>query len=225
MSNSVYLYCTDFSELPTESQFEYFFKMSGTEYEAISAIPLFWLCLFSDADVRIFSSNGEFDLPEGEPGDNFRPYAYLCCSKTMGIERLKNRESIMCLALGEKRFSLYEEWISRLEAEPFKNIMVRTEELDWMGEEGELEEQLRQAFKDLDNCYYQEKLFFTVAMTNIMGLWERANPKELDAYLLVGTANDAQGWPPQLMIDPVTPTPESMLPTSEKKSKWFFWKK
>src|SRR5450830_860719 len=209
MANRVYLCCTDFQNFPSESQFDNFFQASGTEYEANWAIPLFWLCLFSSADIRILPAdhnrsdvdNGheEEELDDDEFDDESRAYAYLFCSRSDGIQRLKQRAVMLEKALGDEHYALYGEWIARLEAETFHNILVRTEELDAMGSEGELEEQLREALKYLGGDHQQE------------------------GFRVVGSANGPQRWPPLLATKPDIPSPQKSLPL-QKKSKWLFWK-
>jgi hypothetical protein len=233
MANRVYLCCTDFQDFPSESQFDDFFKVSGTEYEANWAIPLFWLCLFSSADIRILPadhnrSEADNGHEEEEPDDDefdeeSRAYAYLFCSLSDGIERLKRRAGMLEQALGEERYALYGEWIARLQAETFRHILVRTEELDAMGSEGELEEQLRAALQYLDGDHQQEGFRMTGAISNIAGFQEDANLARCEGFALVGSANGPQRWPPLLAKKPAIPPPEKSLPP-QKKSKWLFWK-
>jgi hypothetical protein len=233
MANRVYLCCTDFQDFPSESQFDEFFKVSGTEYEANWAIPIFWLCLFSSADIRILPAahnrsdvdNGreEEELDEDEFDDEPRAYAYLFCSRSDGIERLKRRAEMLEKALGDQRYALYGEWIARLEAETFQHILVRTEELDAMGSEGELEEQLREALKYLESDHQQESFRMTGAISNIAGLQEDANLTRCESFALVGSVIGPQRWPPSLATKPAIPSPQNSLP-SQKKSKWLFWK-
>lgn len=212
MSNRVYLCCTDFPDLPAESQLEDFFRVSGIEYEAKACVPLFWMFLFSGADVRILPANHNgFD-------DDSHPYAYLFCSRLTGLERLRSRAEMLERALGSERYALYLEWITRLESENFQNILVRTEELDWMGEEGELEKTLRKAYKHLEDVRQQEGFRMSNAMNDIAGLWQNEVLSECEAYELVGSANSAQRWPPRFVEQPV------IAPPPVKKSKWLFWK-
>lgn len=237
MANRVYLCCTDFSDFPTESQFDKFFKVSGIEYEANYAIPLFWLCLFSSADIRILPTDhnrsdvdnegedGEQhdDDFDGESDDDSRPYAYLFCSRSTGIERLRRRAEMLEKALGTERYALYGEWIARLEAETFHHILVRTTELDGMGSEGELEEQLRQALEYLDSDHQQEGFRMIGATSNIAGLRENEDLTRCEAYTLTGSVGGPQRWPPLLTTKPTIPASQSAsLP--RKKSKWLFWK-
>lgn len=233
MANRVYLCCTDFEGFPTESQFDDFFQVSGVEYEANYAIPLFWLCLFSSADIRILPADhnrsdvgdGDEDgeLHENEFDDESRSFAYLFCSRSAGIERLKRRAGMLEKALGAERYALYNEWIARLEAETFHHILVRTEELDGMGAEGELEEQLRNALEHLDSDHQQDSFRMSAATSNIAGLREDEDLARCEGYALVGSANGSLRWPTLLTVKPDMPSSPSSSPPP-KKSKWLFWK-
>ncbi|WP_144424000.1 hypothetical protein [Herbaspirillum hiltneri] len=233
MANRVYLCCTDFQDFPTESQFDDFFKVSGTEYEANWAIPLFWLCLFSSADIRILPANHnrsdvdsgheEDELDDDEFDDESRAYAYLFCSRSDGIERLKRRAGMLKKTLGDERYALYCEWTARMETETFHNILVRTEELDVMGAEGELEGQLREALEYLESSHEQEGFRMIGAISNIAGLQEDMNLARCEGFALVGSANGPQRWPPSLTTKPSISSSQSSLPP-QKKSKWLFWK-
>ncbi|WP_343586722.1 hypothetical protein [Herbaspirillum sp.] len=212
MSNRVYLYCTDFPGMPAESQSEDFFKASGTEYEAKACVPLFWMCLFSSSDIKLLpADHNGFD-------DDSRPYAYLFCSKAAGIERLTRRSEMLKDALGPDRHALYLAWIERLKSEPFQNVLVKTEEIDWMGQEGELEGTLRKAYKHFEAARQQEGFQMSNAMNDIAGLWEDETLNTCESYELVGVANTAQQWPPRFSKQP------ERHPAPPKKSKWLFWK-
>lgn len=213
MSNRVYLCCTNFSELPTGNQWEEFFQVSGIEYEAKACIPIFWMCLFSTSDIKIVPINHNgFD-------DDSRPYAYLSCLRTDGVSRLKYLAPMMEKSLGQDRFALYSEWISRIECEPFTNILVRTEELDWMGAEGELESTLRKAMKHLEQATSRGEMRMSNAMNDIAGLWHEEILSECESFELVGSANTKESWPPRFTPEPVT------LHPLEKRTWWMFWKK
>lgn len=214
MSNRVYLSCTGFQSLPKPDQWEAFFKQSGVEYEANACIPIFWLCLFSAADVRIVpSDHNGFD-------DDWHPYAYLMGNREAGIERLRARAPMMKAALGELRFSLYSEWLSRMETETYENILVRTEELDWMGEDGELETTLRKAMQHLEKVSAEGSMRMSHAMNDIAGLWSQEVLNKCESYELVGAANTTPRWPL-----PFVPRPESTPPVIlERKPWWAFWR-
>lgn len=214
MSNRVYLYCTNFQSLPKPDERETFFKQSGVEYEANACIPIFWLCMFSAADVRIVpTDHNGFD-------DDWRPYAYLFCSRKLGIERLHTRAPMMKDALGDLRFSLYTEWLARMENEPYENILVRTEELDWMGEDGELEKTLRKAMQHLEKVCAEGSMKMSNAMNDIAGLWSQEILNECESSELVGSANTSPSWPLPFVPRPIrsTDTPH------EKKPWWAFWR-
>jgi uncharacterized RDD family membrane protein YckC len=197
MSNRVYLSCTNFSEFPTARQTDEFFRVSGTEYEAKACIPIFWMCLFSSPDIKIVPANHDgFD-------DDSRPYAYLLCSKSNGLALLKSRAPMMEKALGPDRFTLYSEWMSRIDDEPFENILVRTAELDWMGQEGELEQMLRKAFKHFQQVDTEGLMRMSNAMNDVAGIWQGEALNECESFELVGSANLKESWPHRFTPIPV----------------------
>lgn len=206
MSNRVYLYCTSFSTMPDAPQYEDFFRKSGTEYEAKSCIPLFWLSLFSSADIKILATDGNgFD-------DDSRPFPYLLCARRDGVERLRLRARMLEAALGPVRYALYQEWILRIEVEPFDNILVRTEELDWMESEGWLEKSLSKALQHLELVEAQGEMRMSNAMNDIAGLWDEEALSERESFELVGRANSKESWPLPLAerashIEPAAKTP------------------
>lgn len=140
MSCRVYLYCTDFEGMPSDDAADLFFDVSGTEYEANAGIPLFWLCLFTGTDIKIAPGSenyvadadgdaidedfDEASLSTQDGEDGYRPYAFISCLKADGIDRLKQRSEILLASLGAERHRLYLEWIARMEAEPFRNILM-----------------------------------------------------------------------------------------------------
>lgn len=216
MSNRVYLSCTDFLEFPLEDQFEEFFRLSGIEYEANSRIPIFWLCLFSPGDVKIaLADHGEFE------DGGAQSYAYLSCPKSDGLERLKFCAPILEKVLGDERVALYQEWVARVENEPFKNVLVRTEELDGMCEEGEFEHTLRQALVDLEQVRVQGEIQISAAMADIAGLSSESLLSEYESFVLVGAANASLRWPYRLIPEPIVE--QAPLPTPPEKPWWKFW--
>jgi hypothetical protein len=112
---------------------------------------------------------------------------------------------------------LYEAWISRVENQPFQHLLVRTAELDWMGEQGELEGELRQAFLDLEHAHQTGEFRRSAALNNITGLSDDMMPAEAPSFLLVGSANGADDWPPRF-------APPAAVEAPPKKSRWQFWK-
>ena len=101
-------------------------------------------------DDAIDEDFDEASLSALEDDDSYRPYAYISCQKAVGIDHLNQRSEVLRAAIGADRHQLYVEWIARIEAEPFRNILVKTEEIDGMGSDGELEILLRSAIRDLD---------------------------------------------------------------------------
>lgn len=239
MSCRVYLYCTNFEGMPLDAEADQFFAISGTEYEANAGIPLFWMCLFTGIDIKIAPGSENYapdsdddaideDFDEAslsalEDDDSYRPYAYISCQKAVGIDHLKQRSEILRAAIGADRHQLYVEWIARIEAEPFRNILVKTEEIDGMGSDGELEILLRSAIRDLEAAIRTGVLATSREMINMMGLSEGSVLSECESSELAGWANAAQRWPQCL---PPAPTEqEGVSIRAVKKSKWMFWKR
>ncbi|MRT31142.1 MULTISPECIES: hypothetical protein [Herbaspirillum] len=248
MSNRVYLYCTNFEGLPTEEQSEEFFSMIGTEYEAAARIPLFWMCLFSEDDIQLSAGadagTGDAAHPqrmddgndgsEGDEDDDFydeedgddedRPHAYLSCERATGIARLRQRSAMLRPALGAERHALYEEWIARIEAEPWRHILVKTAELDMMSEAGELEQELRRCYQDLAGLDARQSWQMTPAMLNLAGLDPESALDELPGWALAGSANSAMRWPPELEQPPGKIPAASTAPLRPERPWWMFWK-
>lgn len=213
MSNRIYLYCTNFQSLPKPDEWENFFRQSGIEYEAKASIPIFWLCLFSSSNIRMVQPNHNgFD-------DDWRSYPYLMCSRKSGLDRLKERAPMMQKALGELRFALYTEWLQRIEHEPYENILVRTEELDWLGNEGELEGSLRKALKHLEQVCAEGSMRMSNAMNDISGLWSDEVLNECESSELVGISNESNSWPQRF-----EPLPIRMQDVPKKHPWWAFWR-
>jgi hypothetical protein len=209
MSNRVYFCCSDFTGLPDDEDFDAFSNASGIEYEASYTIPLFWLALFSAGDIALAKQNGL--------DDEDREYAYLFGDKAAGVERLRALSPAMRAALGARRFALYEEWIGRIAAEPFQHTLVRTVELDWMDDEGELERQLRAAFDDLEHARQTDDLRLGGAIRNLISVSSGESLEQIEGFRLAGAANASDEWPPRLTLPPPALAP------STKKSRWLFW--
>lgn len=239
MSCRVYLCCTDFAAMPSEQEWDRFFSVSGIEYEANARVPLFWLCLFTSSDIKIVPGSENYvpgpsdddaideDFDEENrdllyDDESYRPYAYLSCLRTAGIDQLKCRSEMMRAALGPERHALYLEWIARLEAEPFQYILVRTEELDGMGDDGELEDLLRRAIGDLELATQTKAFMMSSDMNNLVGLSEDRLLSECESCELVGGANSVAEWP--LRLSPREEVKEASVVVPVKKSKWMFWR-
>lgn len=209
MANRVYISSTDFTHLPDDAEFDEFSRRSGSEYEATASVPLFWICLFSADDIKFVAANA---------GDGARRYPYLLCSKADALHRLHALSPSMAQVMNEERHELFEDWMHRVENEPFRNLLVRTIELDWMCEEGELERDLRQTIQDLDRLRDSGKFQLSAAMRNITGLVYGDN---LDVYpgpAFAGFFSGPENWPPRL-------TPPPPAPQSPSRPRWMFWKR
>jgi hypothetical protein len=188
MSNRTYLTCTNFDQMPSGSNWNDFFSQSGNEYEAKACIPIFWLLIFDLNSLKIFTNSHLSDDVD------FRPYPYLICDKKSGVNRLKSKIQSMKVTLGNDRFQLYAEWIAKIEAEPHKNIIVRTEELDWMCSEGDLEKEILIAIKKINLIRADEIFVVNSSITNVTGLWNEDLLNECESYELVGI-DLKNNWP------------------------------
>ncbi|WP_101925061.1 MULTISPECIES: hypothetical protein [Luteimonas] len=216
MSNRVYLHCTNVQSLPKSDAWASFFEQSGVEYEAGECVPLFWLLLFVASDMRLAEVDSDDDI-DGD--DERRSYAYLICDRNTGVERLRARAPLMRASLDDDQFALYEAWSTRMAQEPYANILVRTEELDCMGEEGQLESQLREALQQLEQIPAEGPLGMGTTLRNITGLWAE-NMHACDAFELVGTANTSPTWP-----TPFAPRPLPAAPAIPRTKPWWaFWR-
>lgn len=192
MSNRVYLCCTHFSTPPRDTDWPAFADESGTEYEAAYCIPLFWLCLFGPQDVRLAQAEEE------DMAATPRHYAYLTCQRDEGLARLKGRSSVLRRTLGEARHALYLEWEARIARESYNHVLVRTEELDMMDEEGQLRQDLLAALADLEAACASGTLDMSPVLASLAGLPYPPELQRYNAFVLAGTAISAEGWPPAL---------------------------
>lgn len=231
MSNRVYLHCTNFQALPKPEEWDSLFEQSGIEYEAPARIPVFWLFLFVSSDVQLAEVDyGDADFEEecaDEDGEEPRRYAYLICDRVSGIERLRTRAHLIKAALDEEQFKLYEDWTARIASEPYRNILVRTEELDCMGEEGQLEARLRVALQLLEEVGVDGALQMNEAMRDITGIWSD-DLHEYDSIELVGAANSIPKWPEPLVrrhsLPTVTVASRAGSAALLTKPWWAFWR-
>lgn len=189
MGNRVYLYCTSATEIPRNDEWDNFFKHCGTEYETQYCIPLYWLIIFRESDIRILPRDHN-----GFSGDE-REYPYLLGNRQVGIARLKQFSHLIKQGLGNIRHDTYLEWIGRLESENMQNIIVRTEELDWTYGEGEFEKDLRKTLSHLEVMSNQPKFAASNTVKDMCGIDVNDDFCEYESFVLVGSANDSSGWP------------------------------
>lgn len=215
MSNRVYLCCTHFSSPPQGGDWSAFAEESGTEYEAAYCIPLFWLCLFAPHDVQL--APGQEDLL-----DTPRDYAFLTCPRNDGLARLAQRSAAMRHALGPERHALYQEWAARIARESYSHVLVRTEELDMMDEEGQLQHDMLAALAELDAAGASGALVIGPVLASLAGMPYPAELQRYDARVLTGTAISAEGWPPA-MPQPGPPLEQDDAAPPAARSWWKFW--
>ena len=216
MTNRVYLYCTNAAEMPHDISAENFFSISGKEYETGACIPLYWLLMYEEPDIKIASPD---DL---DKDIDAHPYPYLICKKEKAIRQLTDWHSILeCTARDSAQLLLLSEWISRLETEEFNNVIVRTEELSWFSQPGELDKSLRIALKHISFCKEKRELILNRRVVDIIGLWDQEELLECESYQLTGQCNQKESWP-----KPFTP-PYRGSPTEKPDSRkwWQLWKR
>lgn len=231
MANRVYLHCTNFQTLPKPEEWDSFFEQSGVEYEAPARIPVFWLSLFASADVKLAEVDyGDADFEEecaDEDSDEPRRYAYLICDRVSGVEQLRARAKMLEAALDDEQFALYEDWMARIASEPYRNVLVRTEELDCMDEEGQFEARLRAALQLLEEGGVDGVLQMNEAIRDITGIWSD-DLHEYDSFELVGSANSIPDWPEPLVrrhrLPTVTVAPRGRSVAPSTKPWWAFWR-
>ncbi len=128
--------------------------------------------------------------------------------------------------LGEERHALYEDWIARLEAEPRRNIVVNTEELDGMSDDGQLEQQLRAAYQELAVMDQRQAWQMSPLLHDLTGLYEEQAISEVASWTLAGSANDATRWPPELTQPQQSELPAGATAALPAPSPWWmFWKR
>lgn len=201
MGNRVYLYCTTATEIPKNDEWDKFFENCGTEYEAQYSIPLYWLILFRESDIRISLKN----INELSEDDSEREYPYLLCNRQLGITRLKQFSRLIKQGLGNIRHDTYLEWVGRLESENMPNIIVRTLELDWTYGEGEFEKDLREALSHIEAMSNESEFVASNTVKNVCGININNEFCDSESFVLVGSANDRTGWPTRYA--PPTPLP------------------
>lgn len=113
---------------------------------------------------------------------------------------------------------LLNDWIQHIEAEPYRYILVRTEELDWMCSEGELEERLHNAFKHFDQLDIDGEWRLSNTIRDLAVLWNGEALNECESFALVGSANGKERWPPRYTPLPDHPPKRPMLPW------WAIWR-
>lgn len=213
MGNRVYLYCTSATEIPKNGEWDKFFKNCGTEYETQYCIPLYWLIIFRESDIKI--------LPGDHNGfsEDEREYPYLLVNRQAGIARLKQFSHLIKQGLGDIRHATYLEWIGRLESENMPNIIVRTEELDWTYEVGEFEKDLRKALSHLEVMSTKPEFVASNSVKSMCGIDVNDDFCENESFVLVGSANDRSGWPARY----APPTPLSTATSQDKKQSRVEW--
>lgn len=210
MGNRIYLCCTSFESMPGDNQWDAFFKNSGAEYEAAGHLPFLWLALFDEACIRI--------NPADRNGfsDDERAYAYLVGRRSDCLQRIQRVRDITVRQPNTPASLVLDEWIDRLSQESHPFIMVRTEELDWMGQEGDLAAELRKGLGHLQESLARAELKFSNTIRYVCGLSELDEFHACEPAWLVGWANGSVEWPRKA-------APEMTMTPMPRKVWWKFW--
>lgn len=199
--------------MPNESGWKHFFAVSGTEYEAQGHMPFLWLALFDETCIKIDMANRN-GFSEDE-----RAYAYLIDRKDRCIPRMQRLYALVSNQQENVIVRKMEEWIQRLQSESYKNIIVRTEELDWMGKEGDLEKDLQKALRHLSAALSRSEVRFSNAIRDLCGLSEIDELLSCEPTWLLGGANGPTPWPDD---QPPTSAAHEPIP-KDNKSWWKLW--
>ncbi len=213
MGNRIYLYCTNVDCMPRESEWDHFFANSGTEYEAQGHLPLLWLALFDEASIRINPAN------RNGFSDDERAYAYLLDSKDGCIARMRTVYNMVSAQHGNIIVRHVAEWIERLASEPYMNIFVRTEELDWMGKEGDLAIELRKALQHWRESLSRSEVRLSNAIRDLCGLSEIDELLNCEPRWVLGGANGPNSWPEAQTIE----SPVKLSSNRSGRPWWKFW--
>jgi hypothetical protein len=175
--------------MPNESGWAHFFTVSGIEYEAQGHMPFLWLALFDEKSIRIDPANRN-----GFSEDD-RAYAYLIDNKERCIARMQRLYALISNQQDNVIVRKISEWIQRLQSEPYSNVIVRTEELDWMSKEGGLEQDLKKALRHLNEALSRSEFRFSNATRDLCGLSEIDELLSCEPTWLLGGANGPSAWP------------------------------
>lgn len=196
--------------MPGDDQWDAFFKNSGTEYEADGHLPFLWLAMFDEACIRIDSAD------RNGFSDDERAYAYLVGKRSDCLLRIQRLQDITAKQPNTPASRVLNEWIDRLSQEPHPFIMVRTEELDWMGQEGDLEAELRKALRHLQELLVRSDVKFSNAIRYVCGLSELDEFHACEPVWLVGWANGGVEWPRKA-------SPDGAMAPVTGKAWWKLW--
>jgi hypothetical protein len=193
--------------MPLKSEGSDFFASVGVEYEANARIPIYWLFLFGQKNIVITNPDDINSDPDA------RPYAYLISDLPTALVRLKDRQRLVESLRDSVRMDLFLDWTSRLRAENFTHVIVKTEELSWFGEE-ELTRNLNMSLALLDRPATASALYNSDEFQELTGFLGTEKFCEMDSEEIVGRGGN---WPLPLGV----PKYYIELP---KKKWWHFWR-
>jgi len=204
MSNRANLYCTDAEGLPeSDDGYAGFFARSGREYEASDCLPVLWLALFRDTDLRPTTD---------EDGST---YPYLFAPMPVALERWSADLPAWREMLGPRHHRLLAEWPTRLAQDARAHVLVRTGEVAAFHEPGAFEPVLRAAFAHLARCVADRRLHADGDFQELVGLPAIGSPGTLSPFALVGGCNERERWPEALERQGDPGEPGAAMPTPQ----------
>jgi hypothetical protein len=188
---------------------------AGQEYEAKNTLPLFWLCMFSEADITL-TQDEVFD------GQAVLAYPYLLADQAVVTMNMKERRPVIA-CLDPARLALYDSFTSRVSTATHPYWLLRTREIVGMTDAKAFAQELMRTFDGLEE--YQEALKKNDA-ARLRDSWFAkylADVKQThSSYMLSGASTDSS-WLPNEIELPKLDEAEEVAPTAAKKW-WQFWK-
>jgi hypothetical protein len=188
---------------------------AGQEYEAKNTLPLFWLCMFSEADVAVTPD-------EVVDGAAMLSYPYLLADQAVVTMNLKERRSVIA-CLDPARLALYDSFCSRITTATHPYWLLRTREIVGMSDAEMFAQELDRTFDGLEE--YQAALKSNDA-ANLRDHWFAAYLAEVkqnhSSYMLSGASTDSS-WLPNEIELPKLNEDDEVAATPTKKW-WQFWK-
>lgn len=163
---------------------------SGPWYEAKYGIPLFWLCLFTPEHIRAVS------LPMGDE-DEPDPAGYtvpaLFAPQAEAAKNLRCRRPLLEVLLRSPELALYDDFTVKVERGYGPFLLVITEEVAMMSEEGEFAASIEKALRVMQ-ALPPEEWTGNFDFTNVTGLSRNDLMGDPRWYSLIGYDNVSH-WP------------------------------
>lgn len=196
MSHYVFLNRSAHRRMPSGSAGEWrdFWQAPGAELEAKNGLPLFWWCLFGEADILRAKLIDDVDIggPDGERAEleaeeGFvadAAYPYLVTGQEEALARLAQRRPVVLDAIGQVYAPVYDAFsdLMRDAFGPF--ILVRTSGLP---DPMDAEPGMRQMAAEMDQLGQQPGPAFRAKVADFRQ-WQTQDP----VWLLSGAGD---GWP------------------------------